>query len=229
MAEGLFLLRREDWATALGAGAGLVALGILFWGAGALDGQGVLAAWEVQWRQELDMVVGSYQQMGLSAQEAAELKERLAATSRLLYRLAPGVLAAGALLLAWSSLLLARRLARRLAPERAAHLDDLTRFRVPEPLVWPLIAAGGLMALADGWPFWLGANILAVLVVLYFFQGLAIVLFWCEKKHLPRFVRLGFYLLLMVEVFLALPVAAVGLFDMWIDFRKLKAGAPPTA
>ncbi len=205
-----------------------MALGILFWGAGRWTARESSPPGRSNGGRSWTWWSAATNRWGFGP-KAAELKERLAATSRLLYRLAPGVLAAGALLLAWSSLLLARRLARRLAPERAAHLDDLTRFRVPEPLVWPLIAAGGLMALADGWPFWLGANILAVLVVLYFFQGLAIVLFWCEKKHLPRFVRLGFYLLLMVEVFLALPVAAVGLFDMWIDFRKLKAGAPPTA
>jgi hypothetical protein len=70
-----------------------------------------------------------------------------------------------------------------------------------------------------------GLNLLALAAVVYFVQGLAITAFYLERLRVPRPLRLVGYALLGAQQYLSLAVAAVGLFDLWIDFRRLKQAA----
>jgi hypothetical protein len=139
-----------------------------------------------------------------------------------LLRLSPGMLASGALLLAWSNLLLVRRINR--APLREQ--GPLDGWRAPEPLVWVLIPAGAAMVLGSGFWFWAGANTVLVLTVIYFFQGMAVLAYWLRVKKAPGLLRWVIYLMVALEMFMAVLVAAVGLFDMWFNFRRMDKQAP---
>jgi len=64
-------------------------------------------------------------------------------------------------------------------------------------------------------------NVLIVAMAVYLFQGLSILFFFLNKYHVPTWMRVGIYFLIAVQqVFFAL-MALVGLFDQWIDFRKI--------
>ncbi|MBU2552627.1 MAG: YybS family protein [Proteobacteria bacterium] len=141
----------------------------------------------------------------------------------------PGLMVVGTFLVAWANFMVGRSLLLQRGLLHPA-LADLTRWRVPERLVWIVIASGfGLVFLRD-WPRLVLVNILMILGLFYFFQGLAIVSFWMKKKALPPFMRVTAYALIALQQYLILMIAALGLFDMWIDFRKIhKAGAGPEA
>ena len=64
-------------------------------------------------------------------------------------------------------------------------------------------------------------NGLIVLMMIYFFQGIAIVSFFFEKKQVPRFARVMLYALLVLQEVL-LVVIAIGFIDVWANFRKLE-------
>ncbi len=68
----------------------------------------------------------------------------------------------------------------------------------------------------------IGFNGVLMLLTLFLIQGLSI-LDYMAKKHFKnsRFVMIATVVLLVVNVFFALIVAAVGLFDYWLDIRKL--------
>ena len=66
-----------------------------------------------------------------------------------------------------------------------------------------------------------GINGLLVLLTIYFMQGIAIISFYFEKKGLPRFVRVVLYAMIAFQQLFLLVVIGIGLFDMWINFRKI--------
>jgi uncharacterized protein YybS (DUF2232 family) len=217
---------RQEWAPersiALAAAAGALAALAVFILGGAFSGQGLGQVWESYWQGEVDLVLGIYGQNAMETGAGEQLRRSLMETGRVIMRLAPGVLAAATLLMAWANFLFARSLARRGSFLSAVFGQSLALFKAPERLVWIFIAAAGLMVIAEGWWYWLGANLVVILSVVYFFQGLAIIAHWLEKKKAPRLLRAGIYVLVAMEFFLAVFVAAAGLFDLWFDFRRLK-------
>ncbi|HKI50891.1 MAG TPA: DUF2232 domain-containing protein [Geothermobacteraceae bacterium] len=91
---------------------------------------------------------------------------------------------------------------------------------VPEVMVWPLIAAGFAVAFASGVPRLLGLNLLVVFLPIYFLQGLAVVTFFFQKKQVSPMLRaLGYTLIAFLNP-MPMIVTAIGVFDMWADFRK---------
>ena len=165
-----------------------------------------------------------YRSMDLAPQTLRQLEEGLAMAGRIILRMAPGILAAVSLVVGWLNLLAARRIGRRLGSRETGLPMNL--YRTPERLVWLLIVGGGLMALGDGWLFWLGANLVLVLGVLYFFQGLAVVDYWLRRKNAPSLLRAAVYLMVALEIYIAAVLAAVGLFDMWLNLRRLEQTKP---
>lgn len=97
---------------------------------------------------------------------------------------------------------------------------------IPEPLVFGLIVAGILKIMA-GEKIWLdilGSNLLVFFSVVYVLGGFSIVSFFLHKWRLPATVRVLSYLILV-----QLPldtVCALGVLDIWFDFRKLKTRQP---
>jgi uncharacterized protein YybS (DUF2232 family) len=58
-------------------------------------------------------------------------------------------------------------------------------------------------------------------MTVYFFQGIAIVAFYFEKKQFPRVVRFFLYALIALQQLILLAVIGLGFFDMWVNFRRL--------
>jgi uncharacterized protein YybS (DUF2232 family) len=215
----------ERWSIGAGAAGGmLTVLVMLVVAAGAL-GAGPWEMWRAQWRAEMATVLDMYRSMDLAPATLKQIEDGLKMAGRVVLRLAPGILATVSLLVAWLNLLAARRLSRRLGG--MAPGEDLTLYRTPEPLVWVLIAGGALMVLGSGWVFWAGANLVLLMGVLYFFQGLAVIDFWLRAKNAPMLLRGALYLLVALEFYVAAILAAVGLFDIWLNLRRRGVTPPP--
>jgi uncharacterized protein YybS (DUF2232 family) len=92
----------------------------------------------------------------------------------------------------------------------------------PDRLVWGLIAAGFLLLTRVPPLVTISLNLLIILLTIYFLQGVAIISFWFKKKNLPMGLRVLGYIMIGLVQFLPFVVAAVGLFDIWGDFRKMR-------
>ena len=209
----------DENGIAVAAGVSWGAVLAIAWGSGLMQGGG--QAWLDYWTRQTEAVVQAYQESGLSPESLEDVRYTLQLAGQLIAHLALGILACGALIVAWANQLLARRISP------AEQRPVLNTWRAPDRLVWVLIAAGAMMALLEGFWFWTGANLVIVLSLIYFFQGIAVLAFWLKKKNTPRLLRVGIYLLVAVEIFLALLVALMGLFDLWFNFRRL--GKEPAA
>ncbi len=97
---------------------------------------------------------------------------------------------------------------------------DFAAWKSPELLIWPLIAAGFIYFFTSGWPAIISLNLLVLLLPLYFLQGLAIISHFFRLKAVAPWLRnLGYVMAVLLNP-LPIIVTFVGLFDLWVDFRK---------
>lgn len=94
------------------------------------------------------------------------------------------------------------------------------RWRLPAALVWVLIFAGFAMLVPQQQVISVGRNLLAILLPLYFLQGLAVVRSFLQRKTYPPVLKGMIYLMVFILNPLPLIITGVGVFDLWVDFRR---------
>lgn len=149
----------------------------------------------------------------------------LAGLIAFLVRLFPALTIIGTVLIVWANFMTGRVLLARTS-SLPRSLADLKRWSAPEGLVWVLIACGFGLFLPLSMIQTLGLNGLLILGLVYFFQGLSVVAFWMNRKSAPPFFRAVIYGLIIIQQYLALIIAAIGLFDLWLDFRRIRKAQP---
>jgi uncharacterized protein YybS (DUF2232 family) len=103
---------------------------------------------------------------------------------------------------------------------------DVSRWMLPDVMVWVLIAAIGSMFLGPEISQTAGMNLAIILLFLYFMQGLSVVTHILKTKAFPKWVWVIVFILIPFNpLFLGL-VMGMGLFDIWVDFRKIRATPP---
>jgi uncharacterized protein YybS (DUF2232 family) len=220
----LFLSLGREWSiervvasTAAGMFAALAAA--LFWLFGSLSEiqQGVRAALT----ENVDASLDLYDQIGFSAQGVALLRESAPQIIETVLKILPALAFAGFVTVVLVNLFF---LVRRF-PERHSFLSagaDLKEWRAPEFLIWFFVLSGFALFVpgAEAVKIWV-LNVFLVIVLFYFFHGLSIVAYYFHYKHIPYFLRSLVYLLIVFEQLCTILVVALGLFDLWGDFRRL--------
>jgi uncharacterized protein YybS (DUF2232 family) len=171
--------------------------------------------------QNLQMAMVLYQKTGMSAENIQLISSSLDKIQYVLVRILPALMISSILFIIWTSLLLAKPLLRN---RRLFYPDygPLKLWQAPEALVWGVIGCGLILLFPDNTAKMIGLNGLLILLTVYFFQGIAIVSYYFEKKALPRMPRFFLYSLIGLQQIPLLVVIGLGFFDMWLNFRKLK-------
>ncbi len=179
-------------------------------------------------RKNLEMTATVYRQLDVPAEKIRMLTESLDRIHYVLLRLLPALMAAGLMFSAWMNLLLGRITLRANRLPTPA-FGRLNTWQAPEWLVWAVIAAGLMAFLPVEWIKFPGANALIVLMMVYLFQGLAIISYYFNKKQVPLVLRVMIYAIIALQQILMIFVIGLGFFDTWINFRRLgvKDQAPP--
>lgn len=115
-------------------------------------------------------------------------------------------------------------LVKKTTAKTAANLaiSDFSTFRNPDLLVWVLIATGSSLLLPASPIATPALNMLLIIVMLYLFQGMAVISALITKHSVPALVRILLYTMLIIQPYLLALVAGIGLFDLWVDFRTPK-------
>ncbi len=194
----------------------LLAAGASFvWIAAAMAGSAFLPLIQAYIEQTIRETNQLYSQMGLSP-EQMQIGGDLAKAILLIL---PSLITMMAAQVVWINVLAAREVFRRNAlpfPD----LGDLSRWKANERIVWLLIASGVAILMpitplqAVGW------NLLILSLLVYVMQGLSIVSFYLKWYKIPRFLRFLTYVVILIYQFVLIAVAAIGLFDLWLDFRR---------
>ncbi len=162
-----------------------------------------------------------YTQMGF-----AEMASRISSISESfihhLVRLLPGITIATSIFQAALCYGLSRTVLSRAAGNPPhAEQSSLAQWHAPDVWVWGLIAGLALIAMPHETARYSGWNIAIVFAVIYLTQGVAIVDHYLRKARIRPFMRTVLHTLI-----LALPtivfVIALGVVDVWADFRKVR-------
>lgn len=103
-------------------------------------------------------------------------------------------------------------------------LAEFSQWRLPEQFVWLPIVAAFLALLTKGQAHSIGLALLAIALLCYGFQGLAVSLAFFEKWRLPALAE-GACVFLLVQGFGLLVFLALGLSDVWINWQKPKSSS----
>ncbi len=166
---------------------------------------------------EAEQTMQIYRQSGFSEQqlqEVGQVVDRLAAfvTTGFL-----GILVAILVSIQALTLLVLRALTRK---HYSIPGVAFSVWRLPARLIWLLIFSGFTAFLGLPVLSWLGQNLLLVLLPLYFLQGMAVISSFLQHRPWPIAIKGLIYLALLVLSPLPLIVVSIGIFDLWIDFRK---------
>jgi len=161
-----------------------------------------------------------YSQLPLKAEDINFIKDNEKNMVSGITQIFPSIVIISSILVIWINFLMGKNYLGK-AGIIFPRLIALARWKVPDFIIWIFIVSGALSLLPYDNMKFSGFNIFLVTCFIYFLQGLAIVSFFFQAKNVPGSLRFIFYFLIAVQYFLMIPIAAVGLFDIWIDFRKL--------
>jgi uncharacterized protein YybS (DUF2232 family) len=186
----------------------------------------VLSLWRVLeeiLRENLETSLKAYEKIGFSGENIELLRERAPQIIEMVLRILPALAFAGFAIVTLLNLVI---LHRRFPEHRSwmVSTSDLREWKAPEFLVWCFILSGLFLFVPASWDTWRvsALNVFLVSLIFYFFQGLAIVAYYFHHKNVPHFLRSLAYVLIFFEQIFTVLVVALGLFDLWGDFRRLK-------
>ena len=156
---------------------------------------------------------------GLPADALLYMEQAVSETRKLTPHLLPGLLCGIILVTVLINLLGGIRLLDRLRPG-CTPWKKFSQWRLPDWLVWLVIAGGVLLLVGSGKTGIVAISLLLVSGLLYFFQGLAVAIHLLDRWAVPLALRLIFYVFLIVQSYGMLLLALLGLADVWIDFRR---------
>lgn len=216
------LRRRWGFGRALLAGTAFMSgLGCLFLVFGALSkGVGPLELVEEYLRGSLNGALGVFERLEPNSERALEARAYGDAVLGVVMRIVPALAVLGTGLVVSLNIMLSRPLFR-FGGLPLPELGSLDRWKAPEMLVWGLISSGFALFFFSGAIKWIGLNVLMIIMAVYLIQGFSILLFFLNKYRVPPWIRIGIYFVIAFQQLFFVVLSAAGLFDQWIDFRKI--------
>lgn len=168
-----------------------------------------------QVNHSIDMAVSTYASLGASRTALEALQANRGKLVGDLIEILPALVVLTGALTVIANLILLRRWTD------IARSVNLRLWRAPDVLIWALITTGFAMFLPLPPVAMLARNLFIVVLGCYFCQGLAIVSYYLEHFRLPRGIRIVGYALIAVQHVIMAMVLALGVFDLWGNFRRL--------
>lgn len=222
---------RRQWTPEVSVAAGsltvvagaLVGLVMLAWATGGSIPDFLAHRLDIAVRDAMEL----YGRMGVAPDEVELPFGSVDEVRMFLLTTSPGLFMAAALLSTSANFFLARRGAAQAAVSGGP--APAFTWRVPDWMVWVFIGSAALLLSGLSIAKEIGVNGLLVMITVYFLQGLAIATFWIRRLRLSPFVGFLGVVLLLLQPLLLLLLALVGLFDIWVVFRRHSLPRPPDA
>ncbi len=178
-------------------------------------------------RQEAEGYIPVLEKTGESPESIKDFREFIDHAAPALARIFPAFILVSSLVGAVINFMAVRFLWLRFYSRKYFEGVEVGRWMLPDVLVWALIGGFVSLFLSGGFLQTVGMNLVFILLFLYFLQGLAVVAHILTAKAFPKWVWIiVFFLILLNPLFMGL-VMGLGLFDIWVDFRKIRVTAPP--
>lgn len=126
-------------------------------------------------------------------------------------KLFPSITIIGTAMIMWFNLVIASKVAAK---------TDLSQWSCPGWLITVFIIASVCSLLPNKMVNTIGLNVLLIVGIAYFFQGLSVVVFMFDTMKIWTGWRVFFYLLIITQMYIMIMAILLGLFDNWFYFRK---------
>ncbi|MFH1479921.1 MAG: DUF2232 domain-containing protein [Pseudomonadota bacterium] len=199
----------------------MLLMGLIFLYAIALSkGMGPIELFLGHLQKNLTEMISFYDRVGLNEDKADQIKIIGQTITQALLRVSPSIIIVVTGLTVWLNVIISKPLfiLRNLKYPEFGSLD---RWKAPEVMVWGLIASGFALFFTGGIVRLIAVNALIVISAIYIFQGLSIVLFILNKYNVGRGMRFLVYFLILFQQIMLLGLFFAGLFDQWLDLRKI--------
>lgn len=222
----LFTSALAGESAAKSGGKGVIALGLawmVFWGVyGLLAGTNpynyLLRVFDVGFQQTLELY--SAPEAGITPEMLASLQQITNSLRETIPKLLPGLLASMVVLTVWINMAVANSLMARWGGAGKPPWGEYSTWRLPEQLVWAPIVGVTLLLISSGVLQRAGGWLTLVAGLLYFFQGLAVVIALLARWKVPVFVRIILYFVLLIQSYSLILLAILGLSDVWLNMRQ---------
>ena len=175
--------------------------------------------------ESLEETARLYTQVGADPEKAGAFQETLKALKEVVALIYPSLMIVGSAFVVWLNVIMSRPLFIKRNLE-VPDFGALDRWKSPELMVWGLIAAGFSLFLSFSPLRLVAVNALVIMLAIYFFHGLSVLLFYLNKYRVPPWMRVGVYALILLQQILVVGVTMAGLFDQWIDLRRIHQKKP---
>ena len=177
-------------------------------------------------REQVDAVVQMslefYRRMGMTPEQVGEVREQVAGAARFFLRSLPALGVFWYFGVAFVNYGLLRFLWLRWEGEQVSFSQSLKTWHTPDFLVWGLIASGFALLVPVGAVRIAGLNGILISLLVYLLQGLGVMGSLFDRWNSPRFLRGICYFFLLGTPWGLLLLASLGVFDIWMDPRKLR-------
>ena len=228
LAEGIRFQLAPEKTIGVAALSATVLSGVLLWMAVSGEDQSLLTFFESQLQVSANEYLKALKEAGTPEDELQFMQGVAERYTPMMARALFAVLAVGSLITAVLNYVLVRALWLRFYPRSYFQDAAPNQWMLPDPMVWGFIASAAALFLGEGALTLVGMNVFIVMLALYFFQGLAIASSILSAKRAHPAIAVLVYLLVFTQPLLMGLVIGLGLFDVWIDFRKIRpqAGQP---
>ena len=160
-----------------------------------------------------------YAQLDIPAEQIDLIKDNFKQITNFFANIFPALVLVSASFIVWLNILAAIEIFQKTGMSYP-DFGDLSRWKAPERLIWLLIASGGMLLVPVSLVNIISLNLVIVCMFAYLLQGLSIISFLFKTKNVHRSFRILCYFLIFAQQYLILLLVAVGVFDLWVDFRK---------
>jgi len=172
---------------------------------------------------QMAVIFAAYRDIGVSSVGDIDINQYIEDFKTVLVRIFPAIITVSVIAIVWINTIIARPLFRlfKLDISWGSNIR-LDLWSAPEWLIWCLIVFGFGIFLGDGWIISLFLNGIIIISLVYFFNGMSIILFYLNKYNISSVARVIVFMLIGIQQLLMALIALAGIFDQWFDFRKLK-------
>ena len=167
----------------------------------------------------VDANIKLYSQLPLAKEDIDFIKSNQQSITSGFTMIFPSLIAIISIFIVWVNILIGKNVLNN-AGVLHPNLTMLAGWKAPDFFIWTFIISGGLNFIPNEDINFIALNSFLIICFIYLLQGFAIISFIFQSKNVPIYFRFLFYFFIAVQQFLMIPIAATGLFDIWIDFRK---------
>ncbi|WP_163336641.1 DUF2232 domain-containing protein [Desulfopila sp. IMCC35008] len=168
----------------------------------------------------IDEMAAQYQENPLSNETGQIFLENgLPQIKAVIELVLPGLLLSSAFFVIILTMVLGNRLVAKHCERQLWPLFRL--WQLPDKLIWVVIVSTGLAFVPSDLIRPIAVNLIIVLSTIYSFQGFAISVFFMNKWNVPILFRSFIYVMLIFQQVGSIILLIIGVFDTWVDFRKL--------